>query len=199
MKTKQKSVRVFEIISDDYNKVVNFIEKKGILLKRFLLTIKTNNEKIKEYFVNKPYEVRFVSNDFNGSNEKLEDENDNPVKIKIVEKVVEKIVEKEVNSTNTKIFDKIIRSGFELDTDEKLVFLNNINAGAKIHSTKEIEIFAEVFGNVSCDGDYMIVKKSQKGTIIFNNEELPEINKLSFISRNGIKEIEWNKELYKKQ
>ena len=189
MKTKQKSVRVFEIITDDYEKITNFIEKKGILLKRFLLVVKTNNEKIKEYFKNKPYVVRFVNSEFDGSDEKLELEE----KVKIVEKIieipVEKIVEKNVNSTKTKIFDKIIRSGFEINSQDKLVFLNRINAGAKIYSSSEIEIFSEVFGNVVCDGEYMIIKKSQKGTIIFQNEELPQIDKLSFISKDGIKEI----------
>jgi len=194
MRTKQKSVRVFEIITDDYEKITSFIEKKGILLKRFLLVVKTNNEKIKEYFQNKPYEVRFVKHDFEGSNEKLEI--DEP---KVIEKVVEKIikvpieVQKEVtknnNSTKTEIFDKIIRSGFEINSKNKLVFLNRINAGAKIYSSSEIELFGEVFGTVICDGKYMIVKKSQKGTIIFNNEELPAIERLSFISKEGIKEI----------
>ena len=189
MKTKQKSVRVFEIISDDYEKVINFIEKKGILLKRFLLTIKTNNEKIKEYFKDKPYEVRFVKSDFEGSNESLEEDESAKQEVKVIEKVIEKTIIKEVNSTKTEIFDKIIRSGFEINSQNKLVFLNRINAGAKIYSNKEIEIFEENLGTVICDGDYMIVKKSQKGTIIFNNEELPKIDKLSFISKAGIKEI----------
>ncbi len=191
MKTKQKSVRVFEIITNDYEKLTNFIEKKGILLKRFLLVVKTNNEKIKEYLKDKPFEVRFVKHDFEGSDEKLE--LDEP---KVIEKVVEKIIKVPVevekiveNSTKTEIFDKIIRSGFEINSKNKLVFLQRINAGAKIYSSSEIEIFAEVFGNVICDGEYMIVKKAQKGTIVFNNEELAEIEKLSFISKAGIKEL----------
>ena len=191
MKTKQKSVRVFEIITNDYEKLTNFIEKKGILLKRFLLVVKTNNEKIKEYLKDKPFEVRFVKHDFEGSDEKLE--LDEP---KVIEKVVEKIIKVPVevekiveNSTKTEIFDKIIRSGFEINSKNKLVFLQRINAGAKIYSSSEIEIFAEVFGNVICDGEYMIVKKAQKGAIIFNNEELPAIEKLSFISKAGIKEL----------
>ena len=193
MKTKQKSVRVFEIITNDYEKLQNFIEKKGILLKRFLLVVKTENEKIKEYLQNKPLEVRFVKPDFESSDEKIElDE----AEVKIVEKIVkvpvevEKIIEKKENSTKTKIFDKIIRSGFEIKSEDKLVFLDRVNAGAKIYSSSEIELFGEVFGNIVCEGEYMIVKKAQKGTIIFHNEEMPEINKLSFISKAGIKEIQ---------
>ena len=190
MKTKQKNVRVFEIISDDYEKVEQLIERKGILLKRFLLVVKTNNEKIKEYLKTKPFEIRFVKNDFELSDEKIENEEEKtPPKIKIVEKIVEKVVEKEINSTKTEIFDKIIRSGFEIETKNKLIFLNKINAGAKIYSSSEIEIFGEVFGRVICDGDYMIVKKAQKGSIVFNNEELEQIDKLSFISKEGIKEL----------
>jgi len=181
MKTKQKSVRVFEIISDDYNKVVGLIESKFILLKKFLIVVKTNNEKIKDYFKSKELEVRFVKKEFDGSNEKLEVEpKQTPPTLK----------ENNKNSTKTEIFDKIIRSGREIKSENKLVFLEKINDGAKIYSSKEIEIFGEVFGQVVCDGDYMIIKKSKKGVVIFNNEPLDEIKKLSFISKNGIKELE---------
>ena len=190
MKTKQKSVRVFEIITNDLEKLKSLIETKGVFLKRFLLVVKTENDEIKQYFKDKDFEVRFVKADFDGSNEKLELEEP---QVKIVEKIievpVEKTIEIETNSTKTEIFDKIIRSGFEINSKNKLVFLNRINAGAKIYSSSEIELFGEVNGSVICDGEYMIVKKAQKGTIIFHNEELPEINSLSFISKEGIKEI----------
>jgi len=187
MKTKQKSVRVFEIMTNDLEKLKSLIETKGVLLKRFLLVIKTENEEIKHYFDDKDFEVRFVKADFDGSNEKID-----LGEVKIIEKIVEVPVEKDVkieNSTKTEIFDKIIRSGFEINSKNKLVFLERINAGAKIYSSSEIELFGEVFGNVSCDGEYMIVKKASKGTILFHNEEIPEIDTLSFISKEGIKEI----------
>ena len=175
MRTRQKSVRVFEIISDDFEKVTKFVESKYVFLKKFLLVIKTNNEDIKKYFNTKELEVRFVRNEFEGSNEKLDLEEKKPLPQK--------------NSTKTEIFDKIIRSGIEIKSDNKLVFLNKINAGAKIYSSKEIEIFGEVDGDVICDGEYMIVKKSKKGSIIFNNEVVDEIKTLSFISKKGIKEL----------
>jgi septum site-determining protein MinC len=174
MRTRQKSVRVFEIISDNFEKVTKFVEAKYVFLKKFLLVIKTNNEDIKKYFNTKELEVRFVRNDFEGSNEKLDlEEKKTPQK----------------NSTKTEIFDKIIRSGVEIRSDNKLVFLNRINSGAKIYSSKEIEVFAEIDGEVICEGEYMIVKKAKKGSIIFNNEVLDEIKTLSFISKNGIKEL----------
>ena len=104
--------------------------------------------------------------------------------IKVIEK--EKLIFK---PCEVKIYDKIIRSGIEIKSDNKLVFLNKINAGAKIYSSKEIEIFGEVDGDVICDGEYMIVKKSKRGSIIFNNEVVDEIKTLSFISKKGIKEL----------
>jgi len=176
MKTKQKSVRVFEIISNNYEKVVNFVKRREVLLKKYLLIIKTNNEEIKKFFKDKEFEVRFVKFEFEGSNESIEEEKEEPIKANTSE-----------NSTKIEIFDKIIRSGFEIKSDNKLIFLKNINDGAKIYSSKEIEIFGEVFGSVVCDGEYMIVNKAKKGTIIFNNTELGDITKLSIITKDGIK------------
>ena len=187
MKTNQKSVRVFEITTDNYDKVVKLIESKYVLLKKYLLLVKTNNEKIRDYFNSKKLEVRFVSNDFVGTNEKLDFVEEIEKPKPMVKTVVKEIIKE--NSTKTGIFDKIIRCGFEIRSDNRLVFFNKINAGAEIYSSKEIEIFGEVFGQVICDGDYMIVKKAQKGSIIFNNEYIDGIDKLSIITKNGIKEL----------
>ncbi|NPA55624.1 MAG: hypothetical protein GXO40_04590 [Epsilonproteobacteria bacterium] len=189
MKTKQKSVRVFEIVSNNYEKVTNFIEKKGILLKRFLLVIKTDNKDIINYFQDKPYEVRFVKPDFDGSDEviQIEDEEQSSSTTNVEVNTVDNA---DVGLQKTEIFDRIIRSGSEIRSTNKLVFLQKINAGAKVYSTQEIEIFAGVEGDVVCDGEYMIVKQAKENKIIFQNETLPAINKLSFISKHGIKELE---------
>jgi septum site-determining protein MinC len=185
MRTRQKSVRVFEIVTENYDKIVGLIESKYILLKKFLLIVKTENPKIKNYLENKEgLEVRFVDKNFVGSVDKLEMPTPEP-EIKIIKETIVK-----ENYVKTEIFDKIIRNGFELSSSNRLVFLKRINYGAKIYSVREIEIFGEVFGEVRCDGDYMIVKKAGEGRIIFHNEPLPEIKKLSYISKKGIKELE---------
>ncbi len=173
MRIKQKSVRVVEIITDDFDRLNAFVQKRHHFLKKFLLIVKTNNNQIREFFEKSDFEVRFVKMDFDGSNEKIEFKSD-------------KIEE---NSTKTEIYDKIIRSGVEIISQNRLIFLQKINAGAEIYSSKEIEIFAEVFGSVKCDGDYMIVKKAKEGSIIFHNTPLKEIKVLSFISQKGIKEL----------
>ena len=187
MKVRQKSIRVYEIQTDDFEKLKKYIEGKINSLKKYLLIIKTDNEKIKNYLKNQNLEVQFVSKDFEGSNDFLEEPT-----TKIVEKVVEnveKVIIKEENSTKTEIYDKIIRAGIEINSKNKLIFLKRINNGTKIYSSSEIEIFDEVLGKVICDGDYMIVKKAKSGSIIFQNEIIDEIKTLSFVSKEGIKEL----------
>ena len=183
MKLRQKSVRVYELQTENFEKLKKFVDGKIESLKRYLLLVKTDNEEIKNYLKTLPLEIQFVDKNFNGSNEFLEEPK------QIVEKVVEKVIIKEENSTKTEIYDKIIRAGIEINSKNKLVFLKRINNGAKIYSSSEIEIFDEVLGKVICDGEYMIVKKAKEGSIIFHNEIIKEINKLSFISKEGIKEL----------
>jgi septum site-determining protein MinC len=181
MKTRQRSVRVFEIITENYDKFLRFVAKREITLKKYFVVIRTENKKIKEYLENNDFEYRVVKPDFEASNEKLEieeDHNNGMVEAKA-----------KTNSTKTEIFDKIIRSGEEINSNNRLIFLKRINAGAKIISTESIEIFDEVEGTIICTGEYIIVKKNEKGTILFHDEEI-KVNKLSFISKNGIKELE---------
>jgi septum formation inhibitor MinC len=184
---KQKNVRVFEITTDNYEKFVKFIDSKFLLLRRYLLLIKTNNSKIKEYSKLKQLEVRFVKLDFDGSSEKVKlDEEWGGVKTVVK---VEKIVEKEKIFEKTEIYDKIIRAGEEIKTDKRVIFLKRINGGAEIYSSNSVEIYDEVDGKVESDGDFMIIKKIGKGLVIFNGTEIKQIDKLSFIDKNGIREL----------
>ena len=179
MKTRQKSIRVFEIITENYDKFIRFASTREATLRKYLLIIKTNNSQIKEFLKSTPFEYKVVSPSFEASNEEIEIEVQNEVDNKINE---------EKKECKTEIYDRIIRSGEEINSNNKLVFLKRINAGAKIISSEAIELFDEVEGVVICNGDYMIVKKNSKGTIIFNNEDI-KIEKLSFISKDGIKEL----------
>jgi septum site-determining protein MinC len=180
MKTRQRNVRVFEIITENYDKFVKFATSREKTLKKYLVVVRSENEKIKEYLQNSEFEYRFVKPDFEASNEKLEiEENYNNAKEE---------VKSITNSTKTEIFDRIIRGGEEINSNNRLIFLKRINAGAKIISSESIEIFDEVEGVVICTGEYMIIKKNEKGTILFHNEEI-KVDKLSFISKDGIKEL----------
>jgi septum site-determining protein MinC len=68
--------------------------------------------------------------------------------------------------------------------------LQRINAGAKIKSTGNIEIYNECDGLVDCEGDYLIVKKKPKGTILFKGEIIDDIDKLTIITENYKKVLE---------
>jgi septum site-determining protein MinC len=181
MKTRQRSVRIFEIITDNYDKFVKFATTRKATLNKYLLVIRTNSEKIKEYLKTTNFEYRVVNSQFEASNEEIKIEEEFP-KNEVIQS------ETKCNSTKTEIFDKIIRSGEEINSNNRLIFLKRINAGAKIISTESIEIFDEVEGVIICTGEYMIVKKNEKGTILFHNEEI-KVDKLSFISKVGIKEL----------
>jgi septum site-determining protein MinC len=172
---RQKTIRVF--IIEDFNNLKNVVNSKYDLIKNYYFLLKEKNKEIEEFLKKKNLNYFVENNMFTFNKEKTKE-------IKIIEK--EKIVEKRVN---TKIYDKIIRSGIEIESDEDLVFLNRINPGAKIKSTGNIEIFDECEGNVICEGDYLIVKKN-RGNIIFRGENIGEINKLTIFTKSGKKELE---------
>jgi septum site-determining protein MinC len=172
---KQKTIRTF--IVEDFNNLKNVVNSKYDLIKKYYFVLKEKNAEIEEFLKEKQLNYLIENNLFTFNKEKTQE-------IKIIEK--EKIVEKKVN---TKIYDKIIRAGVEIDTDENLIFLNRINAGAKIKSSGNIEIFDECEGNVICDGDYLIIKKN-RGNIIFRGESVGEINKLTIFTKSGKKELE---------
>ena len=115
----------------------------------------------------------------------LEEEKEN---IKTIVKI-EKIVEKEIVSEKTEIYDRIIRGGEEIKTDKRIIFLKRINGGAEIYSSNSIEVYGEIEGKVESDGEFMIIKKIGRGLVIFNGTEIKNIDKLSFIDKNGIKEL----------
>ena len=174
---KQKTLRVFEV--DDFDKLKNIISSKLPLIKNHFFMLKEKNEKIeallKEYNLN-----YFILNGegFTFCKEKKEE------KIKVIEK--EKLI---IQPSKSEIYDKIIRSGVEIESDKNLVFLKRINEGAKIISSGNIEIFDENAGLVICNGDYMIIRKN-RGIVIFNGEEIGEIDKLTFISEKIKKVLE---------
>jgi len=183
MKIRQRSIRIFEIITDNYEKFVKFATTRKITLNKYLVVVRTDNDDIKNFLKDSEFEYRIVRPEFEASNEKI-DEVDEEKKSETPKNEIKNIK----NSTKTEIFDRIIRSGEEINSENKLIFLKRINAGAKIISTESIEIFDEVNGVVICTGGYIIVKNSGNGTIIFNNEEI-KVDKLSFITKDGVKEL----------
>ena len=189
MKTRQRSVRIYEVITENYDKFVKFVTSRESILKKYLVVVRTDNEDIKNFLKDKnnEFEYRIVNPSFEASNEEIDEiveETETEKKSQNAENEIKECK----NSTKTEIFDRIIRSGEEINSENKLIFLKRINAGAKIISTNSIEIFDNIDGLVICSGEYMILKNSGKGTIVFDNEEI-KVDKLSFITKEGIKEL----------
>jgi septum site-determining protein MinC len=172
---KQRTLRVFEV--EDYEKLKNILSSKLPLVRNHFFMLKEKNEKIEKLLKENGLNY-FVLNSESFSVKK-------DVELKVVEK--EKIV---YEKAKTKIYDKIIRSGEEIVSEDNLVFLKRINAGARIECEGNVEIFDENDGVVVCKGEYVIVKKNINGTIIFNGEDVGRVEKLTFISRDIKKVLE---------
>jgi septum site-determining protein MinC len=168
---RQKTLRTF--IVDDFEKLKKIVESKYELVKNYYFILDSHNEEIENFLKQK--NLNFIIKNTLFVNQK-----------EIVRVVEERIVEKRVN---TKIFDKIIRGGVEINSDDNLVFLNRINPGAKIKTLGNVEIFDECMGEVVCDGKYLIVKKNS-GSITFRGENIGKVDKLTIFTKDYKKELE---------
>jgi len=172
---RQRTIRAFEV--DNFEELQKIVESKYKLIQNYYFILKEKNEKIEKFLREKGLNFIVENNLFTSKKEIIEE-------VKVIEK--EKIIEKNIN---TKIYDKIIRSGTEIETDENLIFLSRINAGAKIETSGNIEIFDECEGTVKCEGNYLIINKNIKGTIIFRGEDIGKIEKLTIFTENGRREL----------
>ena len=174
---RQKTIRVFEV--DNFENLKNVVESKYELLKNHFFMLKEKNEEIENFLKDKNLSF-FILNSVSFTPEK-----EKTVEIKVVEKEIVKNIK-----TKTKIYDKIIRSGEEIESEDNLIFLNRINAGAKIKTSGNVEIFDECEGFVSCEGEYIIVKKNVKGTILFKGSDIGNVDKLTIFTENSKKVLE---------
>ncbi|QCT95262.1 septum formation inhibitor [Caminibacter mediatlanticus TB-2] len=172
---KQKTLRVFEV--EDYENLKNVIKTKYPLIKNHYFLLKEKNEKIENLLKRNHLNYFIINGEINSISKSNE--------IKVIHK--EKVIEK---PSKIKIYDKIIRSGEEIEGTGHFVFLERINAGAKINIEGNIEILEENEGLIICNGDYLLVKKNIKGTIIFNNEEVGKVEKLTVFIRDKKKVLE---------
>jgi len=172
---RQRTIRAFEI--DNFEELQKMVESKYKLIQNYYFLLKEKNKKIEDFLKEKNLNYIVENNLFTSKKEIIE-------QVRIIEK--EKIIEKKIN---TKIYDKIVRSGIEIESNENLIFLNRINAGAKIKTFGNVEIFDECEGNVICEGDYLLINKNIKGTIIFKGEDIGKIEKLTIFTKNGKRQL----------
>ncbi len=168
---KQRTLRVFEV--EDFDKLKNIVEKKYELVKNYFFMLKKPDKKIQEFLKNKNLNY-FVLNSDEFFTSKKETTEDVLPKIKVIEKEVVKFKEK-----NVKIFDKIIRSGEEIEYEGDAVFLKRINDGAKIYIKGNAAVLDENNGTVKCEGKYILIKKNN-ARLFFNNEDIGKVDKFTF-------------------
>jgi septum site-determining protein MinC len=174
---RQKTIRVFE--AEDYENLKKVVEYKYELVKNHYFLLKEHNEEIESFLKSKNLSF-FILNGETFTSQK---------EIMPQIQVIEKEIVKEIK-TQTVIYDKIIRSGEEIKSEDNLVFLSRINAGARIYSGGNIYIFDECDGFVNCEGEILIVKKNTKGTILYKGEDIGNIDKLTVFYKNGKKVLE---------
>jgi septum site-determining protein MinC len=174
---RQKTIRVFEV--EDYENLKKVVESKYELIKNHYFLLKEPNKEIQEFLKSKNLPF-FVLN-----SESFTPKKEITPQIKVIEKEIVKKIE-----TKTLIYDKIIRSGEEIESKENLIFLNRINAGAKIKTEGVVALFDECEGRVECDGEYLIVKKNVKGTIIYKGADIGGVERLTLFWENGKKVLE---------
>jgi len=76
------------------------------------------------------------------------------------------------NKASSCIYHRTIRSGESINSEEPLVFTGRINSGACIESSRSIQVFGIIDGLVKSDGEYLLLKHIEKGTVFFHGEEL---------------------------
>jgi len=174
---RQKTIRVFEV--EDYENLKKVVESKYELVKNHYFLLKEHNSEIEEFLKSKNLSFFIVNSESFTSKKEITPE------IKVVEKEIVKKIK-----TKTVIYDKIIRSGEEINSEDNLIFLNRINAGAKIITSGSVEIYDECEGRVVCEGEYLIVKKNVKGTILFKGSDIGKVDKLTIFSEKITKVLE---------
>lgn len=190
MKAKQKNVRVFELEIESENQFFAFFEKNGIILKEYLLLLKSGaTEAIKSYLL----ENGFTFLDLKDSTIKI----DNKETKRVKEEITQDSAKEKSNENKIKeslVISKTIRSGEEIEHDADIIIFGRINSGAKIIGHKNVLVFNECNGLIECNGEFMLLKKINNGSVIFNGELLDnrlfESNNLKKVFiKDGVLEI----------
>ena len=160
---KQKTIRVFEV--EDFEKLKNVVESKFELIKNHFFMLKEPDEDIQNYLKEKNLNYFVINSDESFTSKKEKNE----AKIKIIEKEI-------IKNRDLEIYEKIIRSGEEIETDANAVFLNKINPGARVKIKGDAILLDENRGSVYVEGNFLFVRKN-RGNIVYNSEDIGLIEK----------------------
>jgi septum site-determining protein MinC len=157
MKTKQKHIKILEVTIDSKEEFYAYINKNYMLLRGFLFELNGNfDSEVKEFLDSK--NLSYVGSDVFKSDhvfKKKGNISDNP------------LIKKTKNKPSRIIINDTLRSGQEIDEDVDLSIFGRVNSGSKVISSKNIEVFNEIDGTVICNGDYLVIKSINKGSVMY--------------------------------
>lgn len=202
MKTKQKSVRVFEIECENIAEFGGYLDKNGVLIGGLLIMLKNDKDGLFAAECKKrglcyasmgeceesgllakkdlpPLEVKVETPKKEEPTAVPEEQKkpSAPKKVAVKQQAelpMEAIKEEKVKvePAKTVLVTKNLRSGELVSSDSDVTILGRINSGAKVKTTANAAIFDMVDGDVEVGGEYLMIKAIGKGNVIFKGEQI---------------------------
>ena len=167
MKTKQYSMKVFEVDLEDENEFIAFFDKNYIFFTNHLIAINgIISEKVKNYLEEKALTYTVNIKLPKVKNSKTSEAFSENIQNKPLTKLVNKVQD------NLKVIDTLVRSGQELKINGDLLLLNRVNSGGSINIEGNLIITQIVEGDIRCSGNFMMLKASPKANIVFHGVEV---------------------------
>ncbi|MCJ8327415.1 MAG: hypothetical protein MJK08_09985 [Campylobacterales bacterium] len=207
MRTRQYSVKVCEMTLTNENEFISFFDINHELFKDYLIVINgQSSQKILDYLDEKDikylFNVSLPKSQGRITAEKViqEQQEIHEIKQKEITEELSKLSNRLHN--NLKVRDTLVRSGQELNIKGDLLLLNRVNSGATINIDGNLIITQIVDGLIKCNGNFMIIKTSEKANILFHQQEIgyeslmDRLNKIEFIDNKIVitpisKETNW--------
>ncbi len=182
MKVKQKNIRVFEIECENLGEFEAYLDKNAILLRNFLLLLKGDADGAfaKEcrqkalwhasYYVERNENVaRAPKEEQTIQEDKQEDEKKSDEQSVFMENI-NQYEQKE--PAKTIFVAKNLRSGEDIETDADVTITGRVNSGAKVRTNGNAIVLGTIDGDVEAWGDYMMIRKIGKGTVVFRGQNI---------------------------
>ena len=167
-KVEQKNISVMHVKYDKDCELEKFINKNIDFLQKYLLLFDFISDSMERYL--SELNLKYILND-NLIKPKNTIQNKEPIRIesKILPNIESKKEHKN-DKNQTKIINKLIRTGEEINNKGDIVILNKVNSASKISSEGNICIYGRCSGDIICNGEYMILPKKASGKIIFRGD-----------------------------
>ncbi|WP_104722175.1 septum site-determining protein MinC [Helicobacter mesocricetorum] len=164
LQIRQKNLKVFVCSQGEDKEIIEYLNKNSIFLQGFLLVFTyILSEELRNFLCSK--EINFFEQSYKKGlilRDLKNNKDFSPIQ-KVEKNSLQKVV-------NTLVIHRTIRSGEEVKSEGDITIFGRINSGALIQSQGNIQIFGEVNGNISCNGEYLIITSLQQGNIVFGGE-----------------------------